>query len=273
VSTRHAILVVEGPTDQAVIGRALEKLLAFRKFNGGLDDLPPFWRDEAKVVPSYPPRKGSLYERLPMPSILSDAVWSLAVYAGGGSKLKQQVGELIHNHDLHEKLDAFGIIVDADNDSPAKVTDSYRRAFQSWFPGLPDQPGHVASGPPATGVFVLPDNRRQGVVEHLVLECGLVVYPQHVARARQYVIGFGAEDRRRAKWSPFDEEKAIVASVGSLLKPGKTNTATIADNQWISEETAGCSMLSALVTFLQRLLGMSDGTVQTPVHAATPGSS
>ena len=264
MSSKHAILVVEGPTDQAVVGRALEKLLSFRKFNGSLGELEPFWRDQAKVVPSYPPRKGSLYDRLPMPSILSDTVWSIAVYAGGGSKLTKQIGEILDNHDVHEKLDAFGVIVDADDRPPAVVAEGYRGAFATWFPMLTGQPGRVVDGPPATGVFVLPDNHRQGVVEHLVLECGDVVYPEHVGRARAYVGAFGTEERRQAKWAPFDEEKAIVASVASLLKPGKTNTASIADNLWIGPQTQTCPMLKELLDFLRRLLGMSHGAPSSP---------
>ncbi len=261
MSAKHALLVVEGPTDQAVVGRSLRKLLSFEEFRGGLKDLDPFWRDVAHVVPTYPPQHGPLYERLAMPSILRTAAWSIAVYAGGGSKLVEQVSAIVHNHDLQEKLDAFGVIADSDRKSPAAVAEHYRRAFEGHFAGLSDRPGEVVAGPPAVGIFVLPDNQRQGVVEHLVLECGEIAYPDLLERARHYVAGFTRAERQGERWAPFDEEKATIAAVASLLKPGKTNTASLADNAWISETTRVSPMLGSLVRFLAALLGLQ----------ATPG--
>lgn len=268
--SKHGLLVVEGPTDQAVLRRILRKLLAFEEFRGGFEDLDTFWRDVAKVVPTYPPRKGPLGERLAMPAILSNERWSVAVYSGGGSKLVDQVNALIQNHDLQDKLDAFAVIADADHDAPSKVGAHYRRAFERQFPGLPHACGEVAAGPPAAGIFVLPDNRQQGVVEHLVLECGEVAYAGHLARARQYVGDFKPKDRQSAKWRPFDEEKAIVASVASLLKPGKTNAVSLGDNEWIGDASRDRPMLRGLLDFLTALLGLDQSATRSAVVSQGP---
>lgn len=269
MSVKHGLLVVEGPTDQAVLRRILRKLLGFEEFTGGLNELDTFWRDVAKVVPTYPPKKGPLGERLAMPAILTNERWSVAVYGGGGSRLVDQVNALIQNHDLQDKLDAFAVIADADHAAPSKVGEHYRRAFEEHFPALPQTSGEVALGPPVTGIFVLPDNRQQGVVEHLVLECGEIAYADHLARARQYVNDFGPKDRRAAKWRPFDEEKAIVASVASLLKPGKTNAVSLGDNEWISEASRERPMLRGLLGFLAALFGI-DGTTKGTVASGEP---
>jgi hypothetical protein len=253
VSRKYGMLVVEGPSDQAVVERAL-KLLGFRRFGGQTVELDPFWKTEARIVPTYPPASGNLYERLAMPSIVSTDARSVAVYAGGGSKLTAQVSALLANHDLHQKLDAFGVIADSDKKAPADVAERYRAAFQELFPGFPGLPGEVVVGPPSLGVFVFPDNAGRGVVEHLVLECGEAVYPAHLARARRYVDDFGEEDRRQARWAPFDFEKALIASVASLLKPGKTNTASLADNLWVSDVTQHLPKLAALLQFLRALV-------------------
>ncbi len=203
MSRKYGILVVEGPTDQAVVGRALQ-LLGFKRFGGQVTALEPFW-DKAKIVPTYPPKSGNLYARLPMPSILSSETSSVAVYSGGGSSLVAQVKALLGNHDLHEALDAFGVVADADDGEPADVARKYQRQFLDLFPTFPKRAGEVSAGPPSLGVFVLPDNNQAGVVEHLVIECGDVVYPSHMERARRYVADFGKEDREQAKWAPFDE--------------------------------------------------------------------
>ncbi len=59
------------------------------------------------------------------------------------------------------------------------------------------------------------------------------------------------------KWKPFDQEKAIVATVTSVLKPGKTNQTSISDNDWICLETEQkIPELRNLTTFLRNLLDL-----------------
>jgi hypothetical protein len=253
VTRRYAVLVVEGPSDQAVVARAL-KLLGFKNFGGDHAELARLWRSQSELVPTYPPRSGKLYERLPMPSILYTDTLSVAVYSGGGSRLALQVRELFGNHDLHKALHAFGVVADADDHLPVEVATRYQTAFRDLFPAFPAHPGEVVLGPPALGVFVLPDNAQQGVVEHLVIECGDHVYQTQMEQARRYVGDFPEVERAKAKWAPFDEQKAVVASVASLLKPGKTNTASLADNLWIGEQTQHLPKLAELLRFLRALV-------------------
>ncbi len=80
---------------------------------------------------------GNLYERLPMPSILSTGTYSIAVYSGGGSRLVKQIEALFENHDLHKALDAFGVVADADKKPPADLATKYQKAFQGLFPDFP----------------------------------------------------------------------------------------------------------------------------------------
>jgi hypothetical protein len=265
VSRRYVFLAVEGPTDEAVVARAFIKLLGFKKFAGRSAELDAVWRC---LVPTYPAKSGNLYGRLPMPSILFSDACSVAVYAGGGSNLiPHVVGLLDNNHDLHQMLAAFGVIADADKKPPEAVAAKYRAGFRELFPGFPDRPGEVVAGPPALGVFVLPDNARQGVVEHLVIECGDHVYPTHMERAQRYVRDFVASDPATAtKWDPFDEQKAVIASVASLLRPGKTNAVTIEDNLWLSDETKHLPKLAELLRFLRELVPAPRGIVPPGPH-------
>jgi hypothetical protein len=271
---KYGILVVEGPTDQAVVDRAL-RLLGFKRFGGQLDALDAFWRSVAKIVPTYPSKSGNLYERVPMPTIMEVSQMSVAIYMGGGSNLIAQVQSLISSHDLDEKLDMFGVVADADDHPAAEVARKYQRAFHGLFPLFPENPGQVVLGPPTLGMFVLPDNTQQGVVEHLVLECGDVVYRSHMQRARDYVGGFNEEARKEAHWTPFDEQKAVIASVASLLKPGKTNTVSLADNLWIGEQTRSCPMLAGLLAFLNTLMGLPprDGAPSMPPPLVATGAT
>jgi hypothetical protein len=226
------------------------RISGFSLFGGRERDLDPFW---GKFVPVYP-RSGNLYDRLDMPSILHNETHSVALYAGGGDSLGQRLAATLANHPEYIKeTHAIGIIADADNNTPDSVSARYHSALQSVLPGFPRLPGVVVAGSQRLGVYVLPDNAATGVLDHMLIECGRVVYPDMLAAAQTYVDGADAEHKHG--WKPFDEQKATVAAVASILKPGKTNTVTISDNDWISERTlANVPSLRELHGFLRGLL-------------------
>jgi hypothetical protein len=76
-------------------------------------------------------------------------------------------------------------------------------------------------------------------------------------RSRDYVNQFTEQERQQKplKWGPFDQEKATIATVASVLKPGKTNTTSISDNDWVCKETIKTvPELRQFVDFLRELL-------------------
>ncbi|MDM8550536.1 hypothetical protein QUF72_10675 [Desulfobacterales bacterium HSG2] len=89
-----------------------------------------------------------------------------------------------------------------------------------------------------------------GVLETRILECGAIAYPEYISLSRDFVAQFGEGDT--SHWRPFDNDKAVVAAVASILQPGKTNTVTIKKDQWIQKETL--SVISDVVEFLKTLL-------------------
>lgn len=267
MSPRYAIIGVEGPTDQAVIGRIL-KLLGFKRLEGkgSALSLDAFWEP---FRPKYP-RMGDLYKRLDMPSVFTSPAYSVAVYGGEGSSLAQNLSDIIENNkSFRTGLDAIGIIADADKLDPATVSIKYQSDFKALFPNFPKVAGQILEGPPRLGIFVVPDNVSRGVIEHLVIECGRAVYAPHMQRAQTYVDAFDGAARKSAKWGPFDEQKALVATVASVLKPGKTNTVSLADNDWIGDETRDLPLLKALIGFCRDLL--PDENASTESAAPGPG--
>lgn len=110
---------------------------------------------------------------------------------------------------------------------------------------------------PRLGVYILPNNSDQGVLDTLLCACGEVAYPVYMERAKSYISQFSEEEVRQIGWKPFDKEKATVATIASILKPGKTNTVSIADNAWISTQTEQLvSSLQNLTIFLRKLLSI-----------------
>ena len=251
VAQKYVLIGVEGNHDQAFICKTLRKHFGFKNFNGTIDELDKFWR---KFVPTYPKRAGPLHIRLDMPSILESAETSLAVYAGGGSNLSSHLSTRLSDMD-YSKLHAFGIIVDSDKESPQAVAQTYIDEFRELFPDFPEQLGRVSDKKTRLGIYVLPDNQSTGVLETLLCQCGETSYPTYMRRARSYIEKFSEDEIKQLKWKPFDKEKATIATVVSMLKPGKTNTVSISDDQWICPETIGkIPELTSVVSFLEQLL-------------------
>ena len=259
MSRKYVLIGVEGPHDQAFVSRILCKLLGFYKFDGTASKLDNFWR-KAKIPPIYP-KGGNLYKRLDMPEILYNDSFSIAIYVGEGSNLIPNLSEKLRNMDYSD-LFAFGIIADADKNTPTKVAEDYHNGFKEYFPNFPttvSQSGAVIAGSPRLGIYILPDNSQQGVLDTLICDCGDLVYPEYMQRAREYINKFSEEEKKKKplRWKPFDQEKAIIATVVSVLKPGKTNQTSISDNSWISSETeTQIPAIQNLTKFFRNLLNL-----------------
>ena len=256
MNRQYVLIGVEGNHDQAFISKILCKLLGFSKFNGDESNLDSFWR---KFIPTYP-KGGNLYKRLDMPEILYNDSFSIDIYVGEGSNLIPNLSDKLSNMDYSE-LFAFGIIADADKNTPEKVAEDYHNGFKEYFPNFPTtvtQSGNVIEGSPRLGIYILPDNSQQGVLDTLICDCGDLVYPEYMQRAREYIDKFSEDERKKKplKWKPFDQEKAIIATVVSVLKPGKTNQTSISDNDWVSPATAKIPAIQNLTKFLRDLLNL-----------------
>jgi hypothetical protein len=252
VNRRYVLIGVEGNHDQAFLEKILRKLLGFTKWDEK-SELDPLWR--SKFVPTYPTKTGKYYARLDMPSILHKDDLSIAIYVGEGSNLLPNLILKLSNLDT-AVFSAFAIVADADNKTPNEISKYYCDGFKEYFPNFPNQAGAMIKGSPNLGIYILPNNSDLGVLDTLLCECGEVAYPVHMQRAKDYINQFS-----EIKWKRFDKDKATIATVVSVLKPGKTNTTSIADNEWISDNTAKqISSVKSLVKFLNALIGITEVT-------------
>lgn len=252
VNNKYALIGVEGNHDQAFLCKVICKSLGFKKFNGKISGLDNYWK---KFIPSYPPKNGSLHVRLDMPSILFKEDVLVAVYVGEGDNLVARLSAKLADMDC-KTLFAFGILADSDNNTPEEVAAKYSSSFQEFFPEFPVMPGIVSKDETRSGIYVLPDNLNAGVLETLLCKCGESIYPTYMERANAYINQFSGEEIEKLKWKPYDRQKALIATVASILKPGKTNTASISDNDWICEKTLEeVPEMSQVSVFLGELLG------------------
>lgn len=231
---RDCVLIgVEGPHDQAFLAKVLKTLFGFNECKKQ-EQLDNIWR---KFIPTYPTRTGQLHLRLDMPSVLLKENLSIAVYAGGGSDLSNKLHDKLSDIDCQSSLKGFGIVVDSDSDTPSRVAQEYHNKLKDLFPEFPsatDRTGVVVSGKPRLGLFILPDNDTAGVLDTILCKCGEVAYAGLMEHAKEYISKFNDHE---VGWSNFDRDKATVAAVASILKPGGTNTATLSNNNWVSLES------------------------------------
>lgn len=259
---KYGYVAVEGPHDLAFVGRLL-KLHDLDRVKS-LPDLDPFWH---VLVPRVFPHQDDLLKRVPVPTFFANATHTVAVHAvegdGGFEHTLQDSLDTLYAKP-GPQLTGIGVLLDADSRIPA--VDRFKRLKASLdatpFPTpirLPAAPGEVSPAPPHAGVFVLPDNARQGTLEELLLECARVVYPTLEAGAQAYLTMAAAApelraDDRKAFGKDAGRSKALVACIASFLRPGKATQVSLQDNRWLEAPLARFPQVAAVHAFLASLL-------------------
>jgi hypothetical protein len=92
-----------------------------------------------------------------------------------------------------------------------------------------------------------------GVLDSTLLNCASVAYPAHKEAAIRFIDDL--DNIHTDHLHSFKKDKAVVACIVSILRPGSANTSSIAQDHWISEETlAAVSDIGMLNSFLTNLL-------------------
>jgi hypothetical protein len=248
LSQKYGLLATEGPHDQAAISKLLQ-LSGFKNFTGTAKDLDPFWEG---FIPNYP-NKGNLYTRMNMPSILTSQTHSVAIYCGEGSNLIPNLEAIATNHRRYvQGIHSFGLIVDADERSPKAVAKKKATALRGIFPTISEIPGEIAGENPKTGIYILPDNKRKGVLDSVLVDCASLVYPEHKNGAIRFINEL--DDEHTKHLNSGAKDKATVACIVSILRPGVANTSSIAQDKWISEQTLSNNDIILFDQFLKDLL-------------------
>jgi hypothetical protein len=257
--SKYGYLVVEGPHDVEFVGRILRPY-GFRRIRlkSALD---PFWEG---LVPEVFPIDDDLLKRVPVPIFFSSDTHSVAVRSAIGDT---QIAKALYFNlstlrpgQLSE-LVGIGVMLDADTVTTPVNRFAEIKGQIATFPlplSLPNDAGEIAQGSPKVGVFVLPDNRSQGTLEDVLLECAGIAYPSLLAGADTFVRGVDVNDLTRDDRKEFEKSagknKAIVSSISSILKPGKAIQVSIQDNRWLKDDALNLPRVKAVQAFLAELL-------------------
>ncbi len=263
MSVRHAYIVVEGPHDVELVARLL-KPLGLKSVQKH-PDLDPYW---TRLIPTKfpPPPDFDLLKRVSVPFFYQSADVSLAVQAANGeTRIAEAIEETLAA--LRSPPSSIGVVLDADQKATpferfaalkAKLALSKDAPVQ-----LADKPGAIAPGPPRAGAFVLPDNTQQGTLEDLLLECAETSYPSLLSAARSLVEGVDPHDEAFHRQDmadfvkPAGRNKATVACIVGVLRPGKSVQVSIKDNRWLAGAACELPRIKAVQAFLCDLLDVT----------------
>lgn len=259
---RHVYFAVEGPHDLEFVGRFL-KLHGLKRVQDKLK-LDPFW---IPLLPkSWPSPLGStdLLKRVPVPVFFQSPDVSVAIDSVIGDS--QLLRSTINTRGTVEQpggeaLHAIGVVLDSDEDEPALARFAkIAKGLAAEKLPLMTTPGQVVAGPPRLGIFVLPDNAAAGTLEDLLIECAEKQYPQLLASARTHVDSLKAEVPPYEKsdlvdfLKPAGRKKAIVGSIGSVLRPGRAIQTSLQDNRWVDGDALELPRVKMFRAFVDALL-------------------
>jgi hypothetical protein len=259
----YVYFAVEGPHDVEFVGRFL-KLHGLKRVQHK-PRLAPFWEPLLPTSWPSPPGSTDLLKRVPVPVFFQNQDVSVAIDSvTGDSQLLTSVLYIRStvSQPGGEELHAIGVVLDySDQDisAMARFTTIANGLAAEKLPLAP-APGQVIAGPPRLGIFVLPDNATAGTLEDLLIECAEQQYPRLLASARAHV------ESVKAEVPPYDESdlvyflkpagrrKAVVGSIGSVLRPGKAIQMSIQDNRWLDGEALELPRVKMFRAFVDALL-------------------
>ena len=254
---KYSYLVVEGQHDLEVL-TGLFRLAGFKRLKT-INEIPRLWHPQ---FPKNSFNSNDLLQRPRVPTVMQkDEVSVLISPAGGLAKIALENQLLVSTLENGRELTGFGVIIDTD---PEKGTAAEIYAnIAAMFPGLSfaGKPGEIREGKPNTGIFLLPDNNTTGSLETLLLDAAEAEFPKLKQASTGFVASLDSTFAKPADLKefnkPFGREKAIVGTMGSIFKPGKSIQVSIHDNSWLTEKTRSLPGLAALWHFLRQLTGIS----------------
>lgn len=250
------LIIVEGAHDIALI----EKLLRLNGIDekvGSEKELPEVWKH---TIPTrYPFHEDRLERIAPIPSFVKSSHISVAIKnASSDTEIMGVLQQTLHCMEIREldQISAIMLVCDADKMEGDKkrrrlLEGRVENADFSLDVGSMQLDVRIKKIPLYT--FILPDNSSKGNLENTLLQAAEVEYPELLEFATEYVEKASGihNDLKKEK----NAKKAKVGCIANVMKPGKANQVSIADDDWVSERTINeCSMLNTLYKALKEMI-------------------
>ena len=246
---KHCLIMVEGAHDIAVIEKLLRVNGINQKINSEME-LPQVWK---RTIPSSYPFDGDRLERIsPIPSFVKNDNISVAIKNAGSDKdIMPVLLQVLKIMDIKEVMQLNSIMLIFDADQQSAEIKKRKMLEVDWsgenFKFDTDQMELTAYGKNKIPIytFIFPDNVNPGNLEQLLLETASIAYPELLVMAEDYINK--AATLQSTLKREQDKNKAKVGCIANVMKPGKANQISIADNDWVSKKTIeSCRMLGKL---------------------------
>lgn len=171
-------------------------------------------------------------------------------------------GTILNYDEFLKLIVGIGIIIDADYDKNiGKIKFNKIKNQLKGFVKLPQNPGEIISGKVNSGFFILPDNKTDGTLEGILINCAKANYMELYEGALSYVEKVNIKSLQKTDKEDFikptGKNKAIVACIGNIMRPGKAIQVSIQDNRWVDENTIGLPEIKLINEFLQNLFKLN----------------
>jgi hypothetical protein len=256
---RYCYIVAEGPQDvEFLIGLLKFYHLKRVKYFSSLDK---FWET---LIPKNYPIDDDLTKRVPVPYFVQNEQLSIAVHSAiGDTRIAQTIEESL-NLIQPSQLFSVGIFADADyRETPQeRFNKLITKLSDIDLPNLlpPSQIGQVNNHSPRCGIFIAPNNRDQGTLENILLECAKINYSDLLNLSQTYIESIDRNQLTKNDLEDFKkpagEKKAIISSISSILRPGKALQVSLQDNRWLDEKILELESIKLIKNFLEQIIGL-----------------
>lgn len=252
---KFGYLVVEGHHEIEFIGKILKANLSTKRITK-LVDLPEFWH---QIIPKVFPVMGDLLKRPPVPSFFQNDSISIAIHSAvGDTQLVNYLDNTLTV--LGDSFCSIGVVADADGNLPIDrnkiLVNELRKRTNLDFDYTP---GNVISSKIKLGTYILPNNKSEGTLEKLLLQCAGINYSHVLEGATTFINSldlskFDVKDLKDFT-SPAGKSKATIGCIGQVLRPGKAIQNSLQDNRWVDDSTLQLPDIAELSSFVTKLFG------------------
>ena len=258
---RNYLIIVEGAHDIALIEKLLRVNGVDQKINSERE-LPDVWK---RTIPgSYPFHDDRLERISPIPSFVKNDQMSVAIKnAGSDSEILPMLLRILKLMDIKAVLSLDGIMLICDADTQTADEKRVEMFESEWaeeeYVIDKNQLMLTVYGKKNIPIstFIFPDNENVGNLEDLLLDTASIAYPNLLELAENYINE--ASKVQQTLKREQDKNKAKVGCIANVMKPGKANQVSIADNDWVSGKTLESSkMLGRLNAEIKKMCCMDD---------------
>lgn len=254
---KNYLIIVEGAHDIAIIQKLL-KLNGLNEMIHTEKDLPEVWRHT--IPDRFPFANGKLDRITPIPSFVKSEDVSVAIKNAGSDveimNVLRQTLQLMEMKEI-DQIEAVMLVCDADQmkaeEKLCAMLDTAVCTNEIFTLDKTSMELDVKIKRIPLYTYIFPDNNNEGNLENILLQAAEIAYPELYDLSAEYIKN--ATEYQKSLRKEQNAKKAKIGCIANVMKPGKANQVSIADDDWVSSKTLSmCSMLSNFNEAIRKMI-------------------